>query len=178
MGNPMTGQHWQSQLLGSAACGALPGPGESPPAAKPELIGCLRCAVAVKSALRKARERNYFGAGPDSALLLQEGRLDPATLWKHRYGPAEQPGVKEVPIQSYEANCRAEEALDTALYVMGLDPERAQRRALRAYRNHLADYAATLEYYSHITGPIPLQISNAAPLNPTAPAAAGQEQKS
>ena len=84
----------------------------------PEQIGCLRCSIAVKAALRRARERGYPAASPDDALALQQKELDRRMLWKRRYGP-EPPETAEV-WQAYEqANLRAEEALDTALYVPG-----------------------------------------------------------
>lgn len=72
----MIGGHWQHRLLGITACGADPAPAGILPAAiaaptDPEQIGCLRCSIAVKAALRRARERGYSAASPDDALALQ-----------------------------------------------------------------------------------------------------------
>lgn len=148
----MTGGHWQHRILGITACGADPAPAGTAPAAisqeatDPERIACLRCAVAVKAALRRAREQNRLTAGPDNALLLRQGLLPPSMLWKHRFGP-EPPETPEVLAAYQQANLRADEALDTALYVMGMEPKAAQEYARRAYADYLQDYANNPEHF-------------------------------
>ena len=148
----MTGGHWQHRILGITACGADPAPAGTAPAAAaqvatdPERIGCLRCAVAVKAVLRRVREQNRLTAGPDNALLLRQGLLPPSMLWKHRFGP-EPPETPEVLAAYRQANLRADEALDTALYVMGMETKAAQEYARRAYAEYLQDYANDPEHF-------------------------------
>ena len=149
----MTGGHWLHRLLGCTACGADPAPDGIMPAAlaamtaptDPGKIGCLLCAVAVKAALRRAREQNRLTAGPDNALLRQ-GLLSPDLIWKHRFGP-EPPETPEVLAAYRQANLRADEALDTALYVMGMESKAAQEYARRAYAEYLPDYANAPEHF-------------------------------
>ena len=141
----MTGRHWQHRLLGFTACGADPAPQGTEPAAQPAQISCAGCAAAVKTALRQARERNFLTASTDDALLLQQGQAESDRLWKHRYGPVE-PETEQVRAAYFQANLRADEALDTALYVLGMEPPAAQIYARQAYRDYLQDYASNPEY--------------------------------
>ena len=106
---------------------------------------CTRCAAIVKTAPRRTRARNFLTASPDDALLLQQGQAESDRLWKHRYGPVE-PETEQVRAAYYQANLRADEALDTALYVMGMEPPAAQGYARQAYRDYLQDYASNPEY--------------------------------
>ena len=142
----MTGRHWQRRLLGFTACGADPAPQGTEPAAKPAQISCAGCAAAVKTALRRTREWNFLTASTDDALLLQQGQAESNRLWKRRYGPVE-PETEQVRAAYCQANLRADEALDTALYVMGMEPPAAQEYARQAYRDYLQDYASNPEYY-------------------------------
>ena len=145
---------WRHRLLDFPACGGRPEPGttplfpeaELPPPTDPEKVPCAACASALRAAQRQAQEQNRLAAGPDNALLL---RLSPSYrefLWKHRFGPVE-PETPAVLAAYQQANLRAAEALDTALYVMGMLPAKAQKYARRAYREYLQDYASNPEYF-------------------------------
>ena len=143
---------WRHRLLDFPACGresaalTLFPETEFPPPSDPAKIPCAACAIAVKAALRQAKEQSRWGAGPDNALLLKETPAGRDLLWKHRFGPVE-PETAEVLHTYQQANLRAEEALDTALYVLGLPPARAQQYARRAYAEYLQDYANSPEHF-------------------------------
>ena len=145
---------WRHRLLDFPACGGRPEPGtallfpeaELPPPADPKQTSCAACASILKTAQRQAEEQSRRDAGPDNALLLRRCPPYREFLWKHRFGPVE-PETPAVLAAYQQANLRAAEALDTALYVMGLPPAKAQKYARRAYSEYLQDYASNPEYF-------------------------------
>ena len=144
---------WRHRLLDFPACGGpeattptlFPEP-ERPPPADPEKVSCAACRRALQAAQRLAQEQSRRDAGPDNALLLRRIPAYREFLWKHRFGPVE-PETPEVLAAYQQANLRAAEALDTALYAMGLPPAQAQKFARRAYSEYLQDYASNPDYF-------------------------------
>ena len=144
---------WRHRLLNFPACGQeaealtlFPAETAAPEPARPEPIRCRPCAAVLAKAQSRAEAKNRLAAGPDNALLLQENPAYKELLWKHRFGPVE-PETPEVLAAYQQANLRAAEALDTALYVMGQEPKAAQKYARRAYAEYLEDYANSPEHF-------------------------------
>ena len=150
----MTAGCWRHRLLDFPACGGreaetltlFPAEAAAAEPARQEKVRCRPCAAALAAAQRRAEESQRLHAGPDNALLLRENPGYKELLWKHRFGPVE-PETPEVLAAYQQANLRAAEALDTALYVLGQEPKAAQKYARRAYAEYLQDYANSPEHF-------------------------------